>query len=171
MNNTLKDIFDRFYTPLCNYACAFLSDRHVAEDIVQSLFIQLWEKERISDLKNPEPFLLRCVKYKCIDHGRGAKQKYEQSYADLPEPLAPSNSEMAEEDILPILHFFASQLPPKMQRVFLLSRTNGLSYKQIAEQEKISIKTVENQMGTALKKIKQLLIDHHYLPIVLVLFQ
>jgi len=144
-----------------------LTDKHAAEDIVQSIFVQLWEKDKIHSLENPEPYLLRCVKYKCIDYRRGARHKREQSYEYLPEPLVESNVDLAEEDILPLLHFFAAKLPPKMQKVFLLSRTNGLSYKQIAEQEDISVKTVENQMGSALKKLRQLLIDHHYLSIFL----
>ena len=167
MSNTLKNIFDRFYSPLCNYANAFLSDKHASEDIVQSIFIQLWEKDKIQGLDNPEPYLLRCVKYKCIDYRRGATQKYEKRFDELPEPIAPVSSDLEEEDILPLLHLFAAQLPPKMQKVFLLSRTKGLSYKEIAEHENISIKTVENQMGSALKKLKQLLIDHHYLSILL----
>lgn len=167
MNDSLKDIFDKFYTPLCNYANAILSDKHTAEDVVQSIFIQLWEKNKIQRLENPEPYLLRCVKYKCIDHQRGAKQKYEQSFDELPDIVQSEYTELAEEDILPVLHFFAAKLPPKMQKVFLLSRTKGLSYKQIAEHEDISVKTVENQMGSALKKLRQLLLDHHYLSIFL----
>jgi len=144
-----------------------LKDKHAAEDIVQSIFVQLWENDKIPSLENPEAYLLRCVKYKCIDYRRGARHRHELSFDDLPELLVESNLDLAEEDIIPILHFFAAKLPPKMQKVFLLSRTNGLSYKQIADQENISVKTVENQMGSALKKLRQLLIDHHYLSIIL----
>lgn len=167
MDNALKEIFARFYKPLCNYANVILNDKHTAEDIVQSIFIQLWEKDQIRHLENPEPYLLRCVKYKCIDYRRGTRYKNEQSFEYLPEPLVDSGLDLPEEDVIPLLHFFAAKLPPKMQKVFLLSRTNGLSYKQIAEQEDISVKTVENQMGSALKKLRQLLVDHHYLSIFL----
>jgi RNA polymerase sigma-70 factor (ECF subfamily) len=68
-----------------------------------------------------------------------------------------------EEDIIPLLHYFAAQLPQKTKEVFLLSRTNNLTYKEIAQEMNISIKTVENQMGRALRMMRQLLKDQKYL--------
>lgn len=142
-----------------------MHDKHTAEDIVQSIFIQLWENDKILGLDNPEPYLLRCVKYKSIDYLRSPKRKQEVSFDKLPEIGSIQSSSIEEGDIIPMMTFFAAKLPTKMQEVFLLSRQNKLSYKEIAEKQQVSIKTIENQMGTALKKLRQLLTDHGYLAV------
>ena len=66
-----KLLFERFYSPLCNYACSLIRHDQDAEDVVQSLFIELWEK-RASYILPPEPqfFLLRATKNRAIDHLR-----------------------------------------------------------------------------------------------------
>jgi len=142
--NSLKKLFDEYYTPLCNYATSILDDKHIAEDVVQSIFVRLWEKEKLFSLEHPQSYLLRCVKYKCIDHLRQRKRRHEISYADLPDMDSQEDTELTEEDIIPLLNYFAAKLPPKMKEVFLLSREKGLTYNEIAEQQNISVKTVGN---------------------------
>lgn len=171
MKKDLKQIFDAFYQPLCNYANAIIRDQHFAEDIVQSIFIQLWESDKITNLDNPEPYLMRCVKYKCLDHLKKPANKKVVLGTSLPEIASSDASDLGEEDVVPLLHFFASQLPPKMQRIFLMSRNQNMTYKEIAEELGISIKTVENQMGTALKKLRVLLKKHHFLTYSFILSQ
>jgi len=78
---------------------------------------------------------------------------------------------LKEEDILPMLHYFADQLPTKMQQVFLLSRQQNMTYREIAQELNLSIKTIENQMSNALKKLRSLLKQHHYLPTLLFFLQ
>ena len=144
-----------------------VKDKHTAEDLVQSVFIQLWENEKILKLDKPEPYLLKCVYYKCIDFLRGEKRKREILVDSLPEIGKEEIHSLTEADIVPLLHYFAGKLPPKMQEVFLMSRQQGMSYKEIAQHLNISVKTVENQMGSALKKLRILLKKYHYLPALL----
>lgn len=171
MKNNLKEVFETNYSPLCNYANTIIKDKHLAKDIVQSVFIQLWENQKIGQLTNPAPYLLKCVKYKCIDYLKQPSRKREILTDTLPDIRKEEVQSMKEADILPILHFFVDKLPAKMRQVFLMSRQQGMTYKEIAAELKISIKTVENQMGTALKKLRILLKEHHYLPILLSFFQ
>ena len=167
----LKEIFEKNYAPLCNYAHVIIKDKQIAEDIVQSVFIQLWENKKLEQLNNPAPYLLKCVRYKCIDYKKKPNRKREVFMATLPDNKKIEEQTLKEEDILPMLHYFANQLPSKMRQVFLMSRQQGMSYKEIAQELNISIKTVENQMGTALKKLRVLLQQHHYLPAFLIFFQ
>ena len=171
MSNKLKIIFNKNYAALCNYAASRVMDKHAAEDIVQSVFIQLWENDKILNLENPDTYLLKCVRFKCIDHLRSQKRKLETSQEKLPEIGHEEQQTLKEEDILPLLHYFASKLPPKTQRVFLMSRQQGMTYKEIAQELNISIKTIENQMGTALRKLRILLKEHHYLPVSIAILQ
>lgn len=164
LNQSLKEIFENNYSGLCNYANAIVKDKHLAEDIVQSVFIQLWENQKIFQLKAPKPYLLKCVRYKSIDYLKSPNRKREILTANLPDTETKETQVLKEGDILPMLHYFADQLPSKMRQVFLMSRQHGMSYKEISSELNISIKTVENQIGTALKKLRILLQEHHYLP-------
>lgn len=89
----------------------------------------------------------------------------------LPELDVEEQQDLKEEDIEAMLHYFASQLPARMQEVFLLSRTQGKSYKEISGELNISIRTVENTMGAALKKMRNLLRKHQYLPLLTLLIE
>lgn len=165
----IKYIFTQYYNPLCNYATKIVKDTTVAEDIVQSLFIQLWESDKLSTIENPERFLLRSTKFKCIDFLR---KKNKNTKTTLNETFNIPNTttlDLNEEDIEPLLHYFASKLPPKTREVFLLSRTSGLTYKEIAEEKGISVKTVEAHMSNALKKMRTLLKEHDFFSLLLLL--
>ena len=156
----MEKIFKKYYSPLCNYASKIIHDDFASEDIVQSLFIQLIEQKKWNSIKNIEAFLLRSVKYKCIDFLRKSKQGIEMDISDLGDEASYEQNEITEEDIEPLFYYYASKLPPKTREVFLLSRQNKMTYSEIAEELNISVKTVENQMGRALKKMKEMLKDN-----------
>ena len=157
LGKTLENIFHQFYSPLCNYASKIVNDDFVAEDIVQSLFIQLHEKNKWNKIANIEGYLLRSVRFKCIDYLRKVTRAKFVAIDELSDLTVGSPYEITEEDIEPLFHYYAAKLPPKTREVFLLSRVSRLTYKEIADELNISVKTVENQMGRALKKMKELL--------------
>ncbi len=161
-----EQIFHQYYSPLCNYALKMVKDPHLAEDLVQQLFLQLYEKQALSKVDYPERYLLRCVKFKCIDYYRTKKSMGEIRLETIPDGTLDRSSDIAEEDIEPLLHYFASKLPPKTREVFLLSRNSGMTYKEIAEQLNISIKTVETQMGRALRQMRSLLKAQNFLSLI-----
>ena len=129
----------------------------LSEDIVQNLFIQLWENNKLEGVDNYERFLLRATKYKCIDYLRTKRIENDIPIDNLPDVLESDDNKLLEEDIEPLLHYFTAKLPPKTREVFLLSRKSGLTYKEIAAEMDISVKTVENQMSRALRLMKELL--------------
>ncbi len=163
MRQRFEEIFRRYYNPLCNYAYQMVRDYHRAEDLVQDLFLQLWENKRLDAIEEPENFLIRSTKFKCIDHLRSRHVQRIKTVDCIEIEPHISEEQLEEEDIGPLLHYFAAKLPQKMREVFLLSRTSGLSYAEIAKHLNISPKTVENQMGSALKKMKALLKAHRIL--------
>ncbi|MEM8567578.1 MAG: RNA polymerase sigma-70 factor [Bacteroidota bacterium] len=160
-----KKIFEKYYNPLCNYAASIIKDSNAAEDLVQRLFVQLWEKQMLHKVENKPKYLIRSTKFKCIDYLRSRKI-HSLPLESIPEPVA-EEIHLEEDDIIPLLHFFASSLPPKTKQVFLLSRIDGYSNQEIAEELNISVKTVENQMTRALKHLRKILKEHHYLSLVL----
>jgi len=152
-----EEIFHLHYSPLCNYVMKVTGSDILAEDIVQNLFIQLWQANSLDKIQNLERYLLRCVKFKCIDHFRKKKQGRVIGLDSLTHEVVESANEITEDEIEPLLHYFAAKLPSKTRQVFLLSRQSGLTYKQIAEKLGVSIKTVENQMVNALKQMRTIL--------------
>ena len=169
MDLKIEEIFHEFYSPLCNYAEKIIADNNMAEDIVQNLFIQLWENKKLDDIENPERFLMRATKYKCIDFLRTKKPDNEILFDNLPDDLLTETNQLSEEDIEPLLYYFTAKLPPKTREVFLLSRKSGLTYKEIALELDISVKTVENQMSRALRIMKELLKESGFLILILYL--
>lgn len=158
-----EQLFHLHYSPLCNYALKIINDSALAEDLVQQLFLQLYEKRALVKVTQPERYLLRCVKFKCIDYHRTKKTKSEIRLEQIPDDSLNVSSDISEEDIEPLLHYFAAKLPLKTRQVFLLSRNSGLTYKEIAEEMDISVKTVESQMGRALRHMRSLLKAQNFL--------
>lgn len=151
-----KELFDKYYEALCNYAAVWIKDNNGAEDLVQTLFMQLWENKKYKEVQSIENYLIKSLKFKCIDYLRTHK-KYQIETLDPTLNLSAPQSLLKEEEILPLLHFYAALLPPKTREVFLLSREKGMRYQDIADTLDISIKTVENQMSRALSILRKVL--------------
>ncbi len=154
----LKLLFERFYSPLCNYAFSLIGHDQDAEDVVQSLFIELWEK-RAHTLLPAEPrfFLLRATKNRAVDHLR-RKSKTPQPIGSVEEIIGYSydpNHIDAASTMAELLPFAIDQLPPKTRAVLLMSRQQEKSYKEIAAALEISVKTVEGQMSRAFRILRE----------------
>jgi RNA polymerase sigma-70 factor (family 1) len=162
----LKQLFDEFYPRLLLFAQSILKNKPVAEEVVEDVFIKLWENKASLPFINSLPaYLFRATKNNVLNYQRLTKN---QSYIDIddikieltagirnPEELFIS-SEMVHR-----INAAIALLPPKCQLIFKLVKEDGLKYKEVAELLTISIKTVENQMSYALKKISKALITPH----------
>lgn len=155
-------VFKTYYNLLCNYAFTFTRDEDVCEDIVQDLFIKVWEQRR--DLLREASiryYLFTAVRNNCISWLRKGKQqntvKWEDQEAIAVAPEYPREPSGNQKDQRQLLEQAIAQLPPKCKEVFLLSRFGKLSYREIASALGISEKTVENQLGKALKTLRAFL--------------
>jgi len=163
--------FKTYYQPLCNYAYTFIQDRDEAEEIVQSAFLSVWEKRDTLDIKTSlKSYLYTMVRntsLNVIKHEK-IKQKYvgeamaieDRSHEGVTQAVLSSELEDRIQMAMEVL-------PEQCRLVFKLSRFEELKYAEIAEQLDISIKTVENHMGKALKIMREQLKD--YLPLLIVL--
>lgn len=161
LESQFKSLFDKEYKKLCQYAYTYMQDEHMAEDVVQDTFIKIWETKR-EMIASPDIkfYLITAVRNNCITVIR--KQKTQQTtYTDNitepePEPFfrASQHYEKQDEDARKVEEAL-NQLPPKCKEVFLLIKLHGMSYKQAAESLDISVKTIENQMGKAIKILRE----------------
>ncbi len=161
------NLFKKMYTPLCNYANSIIQDYHSAEDVVQSLFVDFWEKKDTLEVAKDkiENYLVRSVKFKCIDHQRkkSVHLKYETEIRYTKDDDDEDPVEINKEAI----YLAIAQLPEKTKAVFIDGKLNGLSYEEIAEKLNISKKTVENQMGRAFRHLRKILKEHNVFKIIL----
>ena len=154
----LKRLYDLFSERLLHFAFAIVHRRELAEEIVADVFIQTWKKrERIAVVENLLWYLYITAKNISLNYLRKEqKQKFvEIDVASLPlctiEPQAVQY--LITKDFLKSITKAINELPPKCRLIFKLVKDDGLTYKEVAELLNISIKTVESQMGIALKKI------------------
>ncbi len=161
---TFEQVFRALYPELCAYANRFLKDLDFAEESVQDVFYNLWEKRgKLAVETSLTSYLYRAVKNKClqsIEH-RAVELKYEQyfkrqkDYDDVDASGPVQISELNE-----IIKKTLDELPPRCSSIFRLNRFEGLRYKEIAQKLSLSVKTVEANMGKALKLFRENLKDY-----------
>lgn len=153
-------IFRTYYAQLIRYGMSMVRNESVAEEITQDIFMYLWEKRKDIELKSSlKSYLFTSVRYKAINYIKLELPRL-QVTSDLEGVTALASTEMvtSESDRLKLkVQQAIDHLPDKCKNIFILSRYGGLTYKEIAEELNLSVKTVENQMGNALKKLREML--------------
>lgn len=158
--NAFKELFAREYNNMCRYALSYLQDAHSAEDIVQETFVKFWEqKKELSHSPEAKFYLVTAVRNNCIS----ALRKQNAAGVQLVENTPDNDADMLitarqlREDASEKqqkINEALNQLPPKCKEVFLLIKLHGMSYQQAADALQLSVKTIENQMGKAIKTLR-----------------
>lgn len=164
----LEELFRTYYTELVRYAFTIVREQGEAEDIVQHLFVKLWEKrEDLAIRKDVRSYLYRSTynasvnAWKRTGRFTGTGESLQQVSAS-----GQSSDRVLSSELEARIEQAVQSLPEKCREVFMLSRFSELSYKEIADQLGISVKTVENHMGKALSIMRSQLSD--YLPQLLI---
>ena len=166
-------IFKEYYQALCRYANSFLSDREEAEEVVQSSFLAIWEKRHTLFITTSlKAYLYQSIRNRCLNVIKHDKVK--QQHAHYQTVMTVNHSEATSNEVLhneleQKIYLAMQALPEQCRLVFKLRRFEELKYQEIADQLNISVKTVENQIGKALKIMREQL--REYLPIILLLFK
>lgn len=154
--------FDKYYTELCNLVNLYIHDLDKSEEIVQDIYVYFWEKK--GDIKlgiSVSAYLYKSAKNKSLNYLRDEKRKLsireKLAYSSTGEVDSMVENELDFNQLRQIIKNAVDKLPPKCREVFVLAKEKDFSYKEIACQMGISEKTVENQMGKALKKLRELL--------------
>lgn len=151
-------IYDRYNGLLYIYAYKIARDEDVAEDLVQEIFIYIWDKRQtINFTTSISSYLYSAIRYKFFDlvDKRKVRADYVQAFQIfLDRGEYQTDNYIIEKELSSIIEKEIDSLPVKMREVFLLSRKANLSTSQIAKRLEISEKTVLNQKSTALKKLK-----------------
>lgn len=157
----VKDVFYQYYPMLCQTIFRIVADRHLAEDLAQEVFIKCWRKRNELFINSSLPaYLRRMAIREALYHLRRRK----------PTTLVQlEHCNSLSSDIDPLQQYYRNELrqridqvvgalPQRCKQAFQLSREQGLSYREIAEQLAIKPKTVENHIGRALQVLKRELV-------------
>lgn len=164
-------LFLEYYSFLCNYAYKFLSEKEASEEVVQDIFFNLWNKrEQLEITTSIKSYLFQSVKNKCltlIKHLE-VREEYKQHNKEIISYYE-KQDQSTDSELAEMIDSAINKLPEERQKVFRLSRYEGLKYQEIADHLNISVKTVEAQMSKALRFLREELKD--YLPsLLLVLY-
>jgi RNA polymerase sigma-70 factor, ECF subfamily len=154
-------LFDEYYVSLCFFANKFIMDMDKSRCVVQQVYMDLWEKREKIDISwSVKSYMFHAVRNESIDYLRKNKNNVTLT-DDKNDVRQVSFRDLVEESELnDCINCSINQLPEKCRKIFLLCRFEGLKYAEIAEKLNISVKTVEMQMGIALKKLRKKLSDY-----------
>ncbi len=155
--DALKQLFDREYLPVCHAIRRFVPDHNTVEDLAQEVFLRFWiKRESISIQSSLPAYLRRMAVNEALAYLR--RQRTFLNDDHFPTMTAPLTDDAEErylhDELQHQLRQAIGELPPRCRTIFQLSRFEERSYKEIAQQLGISVKTVENQMGKALKHLR-----------------
>ncbi|GBF22380.1 MULTISPECIES: RNA polymerase sigma factor [Arenibacter] len=170
--NAYVYLVEYYHNRLCVYANSLIRDDLMAEDIVQNVFVQVWEKRhKLKHDFSLENYLYKSVHNKFIDQYRKGKavMALERKYIEALELAVEEKDEMQEQKILGILFDAIHELPPKCKQIFLLSKKEGLTNMEISEYLNVSKKTVEGQITKAFGILREKL-GRKYEVIMLIVF-
>lgn len=149
--------FTRLYLPLCMYALRIVDNADDAEDIVENTFMKAWQiVSSGSEIENFNSYIYRCVRNECISFLRGRKELEDiDSISEICEEVIDTSFRDAR------IWKAIDELPEKCREIFLMSKRDGLTNAEIAEEMNISIKTVKNQMTKAFARLRESLSTGH----------
>lgn len=170
VEDLFEQVFKSHFKSLHAYACTIMRDPMPAEEIVQNIFLKLWEKkEDITIKENISVYLYRAVHNESLNYlrhrkVRSAYQSYAMRQHKQTEQEKPAEKVVMKE-LEKKLEIALQELPEQCRTIFQLSRFEDLKYREIADKLGLSVKTIENQMGKALKLLRLKLVD--FLPTIL----
>jgi len=166
--DSVEQMFKQHYAFVCKVIFAYVRDRTKTEDIAQDIFAELWVKKDQLQIHTSVPaYLRRMAISRSLNYIRNTRkhtwEEIEPS-ADQDQAFATQEvdviSKLEEEDLRKRVDLAIDTLPEKCRIVFLLSRHEEMSYAEVASELGISVKTVENQIGKALKLLRQAVAGH-----------
>ena len=167
-----EKVYLSFYSKMNRFARQYVIREEDAENIVQDIFFELWEKQLgFTSFVNLNGFLFMMLKNRCIDFLRRKtleQQATEEMQSEYIRTLrlkfesleALDNKFLNESNIDTIIQDAIESLPEKCRKIFVMNKLEGKKQKVIAHELNISINTVESQMAIAYKKLKEALKDY-----------
>jgi RNA polymerase sigma-70 factor (family 1) len=157
-------LFRRYYGGLCAFASGYTKSRESAEEVVEDVFVRLWElREQLEVRETLKSYLFTAVRNRALNRARDERAELRGLDRALPDSAPPGmgqllpalDEELEAAEFLRAVEEAVAELPPRTRQVFTLHRQHGLTYAEIGTALLISPKTVENLLGRALKQLRE----------------
>lgn len=170
-----NELFNQYHHRFIRYAQGYVKNETIAEDFVSEAFMAYWEHlQHTSAEDNPPAYILTIIRNKCLNHLQHlhVKQVAEKAISEHATWLLETQISTLEacdpeflfsKEILDIIDKTLEKMPSKTRKIFILSRYDGLSHKDIAAKMQLSTKSVEFHITKALSKLRVSLKDFSYL--------
>ena len=160
MEELYKQSFDKYFDSLYHYAFTIVKENDAAKDIVQAAFIKLWEKRNEVNLDtSAKAYLYTSVYNLSLNTIRNLKTREGHHQQLRPVEITNDVNSAEQKEMRARINEAIEKLPGRCKEVFCKSRFEGKKYAEIAAEMDISIKTVEGQLGKALKILRETLSD------------
>lgn len=156
-NAFMEGVFRRYYAPLGRTVNRMVNDPQATDDILQDVFLKIWHnRQSLSFTYSIKSYLYRAAINAALNYLEKSKRTVGLEDGEYAEPTAEGAEDALHlREVESRVQAAIDTLPPACKTIFVLSRYEEMSYKEIAESMQISVKTVENQMGKALRQLKQ----------------
>lgn len=158
-HTAFKQVYRMYFPRIHAFAYGFLKNKDEADELTQMVFIKLWDKhELFSEVRNFDSYLFTLTKYTVFNYIR-AKHMLPISDEDIPDQCNQDTpyDKLIANDLRLLIDLTVSQMPPKRQQIFRMSRLEGVSNEEIAERLGIQKKTVENHLNLALNELRKVI--------------
>ena len=158
-----EKLFKTHFRSLHAYAISILKDEAVGEEIVQNVFYKLWEKRETVEFEvSPKAYLYRAVYHDCLNYIKHIKVRTAHAMHVVQHTngqVENTSGKLLQGELRDRIHEAMNQLPEQCRTIFQMSRFEGMKYHEIAQEMGLSVKTIENQMGKALRLMRQKLVE------------
>ncbi|MBK9255138.1 MAG: RNA polymerase sigma-70 factor [Saprospiraceae bacterium] len=160
-NSTFEQLFTDHYDALYRYCQTMVKDQNDTEDIIQSVFMDLWnDRQKLVIHTSIKAYLFKAIYFKCMNKIKHDKVAFKYSNTVLNAENTTATDTLIIQEIAAKITETIESLPEQCRKIFSMSRMDGLRYNEIAEKLNLSPKTIENQIGKALKTMRVALSEY-----------
>jgi RNA polymerase sigma-70 factor (family 1) len=159
VKEAFQELFERYGPRIYQFSYSYLKNREDSEELVQDVFLKIWEKrDSLDKSKNIKSFIFKIAVNSIYDFIR--RKNIEYAYKDFAAAHFVQSADstwhqVIFDEMLKNLDGLVKQMPPERQKIFKLSREEGLSSEEIAKKMNLSKRTVENQLYRAITYLKK----------------
>ncbi|MBK7098871.1 MAG: sigma-70 family RNA polymerase sigma factor [Sphingobacteriales bacterium] len=156
-HKAFEEIWHRYWSASYNAAYKRLQDEDQSREVVQELFVDIWERREVLKVENLKAYLSNAVRYKIykVLSKSNASNQYFDTFDSLFATASMPDNSLVEKELESLALQWIDTLPAKRKEIFLLFYHEQLSTKEIADRLGISQKTVQNQIGTATNELRR----------------
>ncbi len=165
-------IYEQYWSLLINESYKRLHNMALCEEVVQDVFIDLWQQRAVREIQNLEAYLRTCMKFKVFEiyrKNRRTKSMLEENLSLMQQHEISEYDQYAQKDLKSLIEDWIAHLPQKRKEIFKMRYLDELSTKEISEMTQSSQNTIQNHLGISIAKLRKLIIQH-FLLFILTLF-